>query len=266
MRSLSNLYKRPYVMEEEKRTRVINSNELVEKKLQELFKRQSAQTPEGTEEGFVPGIEAPEVPIEPERDYVAEAKEEAEQILTEARAQAAQVQSEAEQAAETLKQQAKEEGYQTGYQQGSETAAQELAVKTKELEDKKREVVANYEEQLAAIEPQLLDVILQVVEKVFHIQFADKKEILLYLLSNAINGIEGCKNFQIRVGQDNYRFVKEHQEGIKARIGNDISIEVLEDVMLEDDKCMIETDAGVFDCSLGVQLENLIKTLRSLCI
>ena len=29
---------------------------------------------------------------------------------------------------------------------------------------------------------------------------------------------------------------------------------------------MIETDSGIFNCSLGVQLENLIKDLKSLSI
>lgn len=263
---MSNLYKRPYVAEEEKNTRVINSNELIEKRLRELKRQQSAQASEDAEEGFVEGIPAPEVEPEPQIDYVAEAQAEAERILKEANEQAEALRASAQQEAERLKQQAGEEGYQEGYHQGSAKAAKELEIKTKELEDKRREVIANYEEQLTAIEPQLLDVILQVVEKVFHVQFSDKKDILLYLLTNAINGIEGCKQFQIRVGQANYQFVKEHQEDIKARIGDDVSVEVIADALIADDKCMIETDAGVFDCSLGVQLENLIKTLRSLCV
>ena len=95
------------------------------------------------------------------------------------------------------------------------------------------------------LEPKLLDVILDVVEKVFHIQFNDKRDILLHLISGTIAEIEGCKNFRIRVGKDS-------------------QIEVISDTSLEGNQCVIETETGVFDCSLGVQLENLIKDLRSL--
>lgn len=262
---MSNLYKRPFVVGEEYPARVINSNELIERRLRELQSQQSVAPSQQPEDGFTPGLDAPEVEAIPEIDYVAEAQAEAERLLEEAKEQAAAIRQEAESDIEHIKQQAQEEGFQKGYEEGSTQAEQELAVKRRELEEKKQELLENYEKQLAEMEPQLLEVILQVVEKVFHIQFADKKEILLYLLSNAINGIEGCKHFQIRVGHENYQFVSDHKDEIKARISDDISIEVLSDTVLEEDKCMIETDVGVFDCSLGVQLENLIKTLRSLC-
>lgn len=41
---------------------------------------------------------------------------------------------------------------------------------------------------------------------------------------------------------------------------------MIADPMLEENQCMIETDSGIFNCSLGVQLENLIKDLKSLSI
>ncbi len=264
-RSLSNLYKQSFGIREERGIRVIDSNEIIAKKLQEQQLTSEFPQRGGTDpDGFSPGLFAEEVEVVPEIDYVAEAKAEAEEILAEAKAQAEAICQESRNQAEEVREAARNEGWQKGYEESTARAEQELALKLAELEETKQELNRDYEERLKNMEPQLLDAILQVVEKVFHIQFGDKKEILLYLLTNAINGIEGCKNFQIRVGQENYRFVNNHKEEIVERIGNDITIEVIADPVIAEDKCMIETDVGVFDCSLGVQLENLIKALRSL--
>ena len=54
------------------------------------------------------------------------------------------------------------------------------------------------------MEKDLVDVILEVFNKVFHIQFDDKTEILLSLVSDAIMGIEGSKDFRIRVAEVNF--------------------------------------------------------------
>ena len=116
------------------------------------------------------------------------------------------------------------------------------------------------------MEKDLVDVILEVFNKVFHIQFDDKTEILLSLVSDAIMGIEGSKDFRIRVAQVNFELMENHRHELEDRLGEDISLEMIADPMLEENQCMIETDSGIFNCSLGVQLENLIKDLKSLSI
>ncbi len=268
-KSLYNMYRQPTEKQPERVARVIDSNEIIARKLQELQQEKQivVGVPDGSlpeADGFTPGLFAQEVEVVPEVDYVAEAKEEAERILEEARAEADAVRQEARIQAENVKETARNEGYQKGYEESTARGEQELAIKLAELEEKKEELFQNYEAKLADMEPQLLDAIIQVVEKVFHIQFADKKEILLYLLSNTINGIEGCRHFQIRVGRNSYEYVNAHKAEIEARIGSDMTLDVIAGSAIAEDKCMIETDTGVFDCSLDVEFENLIKALRSL--
>jgi len=45
-----------------------------------------------------------------------------------------------------------------------------------------------------------------------------------------------------------------------------MTLEIVGDSSMGENACVIETDTGIFDCSLGVQLENLIKDLRSLSL
>ena len=51
---------------------------------------------------------------------------------------------------------------------------------------------------------------------------------------------------------------------ISGAVSKDTQIEITEDSALKRNECLIETDAGVFDCSLDVQLDNLIKDIRLL--
>ena len=59
--------------------------------------------------------------------------------------------------------------------------------------------------------------------------------------------------------------LENHKTEILDRVGHDIELEIVSDATVEGNDCTIETDSGVFNCSLGTQLENLIKDIRSLC-
>lgn len=272
---MSNLYKQRYIQNEEKAVRVINSNQMIAKKIEQMTRQMQGQTA-GTS-GFSEGLDSQqveEVQPEPEIDYVAEAKaqaqEEAKKILEQAqenaKAQVAAILSEAEKQKVTVLENAKAEGEKRGYEEGQAKAEAQLIREQKKLDERKQQLEQEYQKQLETMEPELVSVIAEVFEKVFHIQFADKTEILLALVSDAIMNVEGSKDFRIRVSNANFEFIDTHKAEIEQRVGNDVSLEIVADSLLEENQCTIEADSGVFDCSLGVQLENLIKDLKSLSI
>ncbi|MDY5775041.1 MAG: FliH/SctL family protein [Lachnospiraceae bacterium] len=268
---MSNLYKQRFVQTGEQTARVINSNQMVAEKIEELAKkmRRQADGEQNFTEGFSEGLQAEQVEEilqEPEVDYVAEAKAEAEQILAQAKAEADAILIEAENQKQTVLEIAKEEGKQRGYQEGQAKAEAESIQAKKKFDEMEAALQQQYREQLERMEPELVEVIARVFEKVFHIQFGDKTEILLALVSDAIMEIEGSKEFRIRVSNVNFEFMDSHKVEIEERVGNDVSLEIIADSLLEENQCTIETDSGMFDCSLGVQLENLIKDLKSLSI
>lgn len=264
MRSLSNLYKQWFVRTETQNTRVINSDAIVTELLGKSAPSvQNAETAgnvaESGEDVFTEGLAAPEV------DYLQTAKEEADRILAEARKEAERIIVRAEAEKSEIQKNAQEKGYQDGQEQ----VQQELSRLRGELESsyqaKWSELDAQYAQKRADMEKDLVDVILEVFNKVFHIQFDNKKDILLYLIDNAILNIEGEKKFRIKVAESNVLFLENKKEEILEHVGHDIELEILTDSTMDGNNCIIETDSGVFDCSLGVQLENLIKDIRSLC-
>lgn len=266
MRSLSNLYKPWVVRHETQNTRVIDSNLILNEFLEKAAPVHAAEV---DEDGFSAGLVAEDasniVKAEPEIDYVQQAKEEAEHILADARKQADDMINQARSESDGIREAARQKGLQDGQgelQQNMDRLRDELE---RLYQKKSQELDGEYNEKRANMERDLVEVIIEVFNKVFHIQFDNKKEILMYLIDHAILNIEGEKKFRIKVAEDNTEFLESHKDEILDRVGHDITLEILPDSTMEGNDCIIETDSGVFDCSLGTQLENLIKDIRSLC-
>lgn len=266
MKSLSNLYK-PWFVTNQK-TRVIDSDMLAQELIKKgLKKPASMQERQVDADGFAPGLVAEDATAliqQEEEDYVAIAKEEAEQIVAEAKKQAEAIVAQAEEQKQNVLDSAREEGYANGKELFSRELQEQKEQLQAEFTQRQNSLETEYQEKRDSMEHELVDVILEVFNKVFHIQFDDKKELLLSLINNAILHIEGEKNFRVKVADENVQFVESHKESIYERVGHDIRLEIIADPTMTGSDCVIETDSGVFECSLGVQLENLIRDIRSL--
>ena len=264
---MSNLYKQYFVHTEHEKTRVINSNALIEERLAKVLEQQRREQ-NGSEhpaEGFAPGIAGMAAEVIEDTNVLEDANEEAKRILEEARQKADELMNQAYADANRLKKEAEEEGYREGARKREEELEQKQAQIEQEYSDRKEKIETDFREKQKNMESDLVDVILEVFNKVFHIQFDNKKHILMYLIDDAILNIEGDRKFRIKVAESNVLFLENHREEILERVGHGIELEFIADSTMDGNDCLIETDSGVFDCSLGTQLENLIKDIRSLC-
>ena len=264
--------------------RVINTNDIIAEKMQaiveeqkqarreELMRKRQAAIDAGEvfdEPEFTEGLFAKELELEPEPepqiDYVAQAKEQAEQIISEANAEAAMIHDKAVKDADTLREMARQEGYENGYSSAAQQVEQELQAGQQALARREQELNAQCEEAMAQLEPRLLDTILTVFDEVFRIQFCGKREMLLALVQNAMRGIRETRQYKIRVSEPEVSFLREHKEELQEKVGEDVQIEIVMDPTLSESQCIIDADSGVYDCSLDVELDNLTRDLRSLC-
>ena len=134
-----------------------------------------------------------------------------------------------------------------------------------ELSEMKQKLESEYETKMTNMESEIVDAVIAVFHRVFDIQFEDKKDILLHLVNNTLMNVEVGKEFHIRVSSANYKFIESHIGDIKEKIGNDVNIEVINDMSLGAEDCIIETDSGVFNCGIDMELANLEKDIRALC-
>lgn len=264
---MSNLFKPWLVRTETENARVINSDAVMSELLEKNIQIKTVAVAD--EDGFTQGLMADGlehvIKAEPEVDYVQLAQDEAQKILDDAKAKAEDILQDAESQKDTIRQNAQDEGYRSGKEQLEQELEQLRAQLENTYQEKAQALDTEYIEKREHMEKDLVDVIVEVFNKVFHIQFDNKKQILMYLIGNAILGIEGEKKFRIKVAESNVLFLEERKEEIMDRIGHDLELEIVTDTAMNGNECIIETDSGVFNCSLGVQLENLIKDIRSLC-
>lgn len=288
---MSNLVKSNYISyDEEQGARVIDSNKLIEERIQQLAMAVAdEENDESFEAEFVEGLDSEQVemlladndaeegddanvirqqaPPQPQVDTAAienEANARAEEIVSQAKEEAKSIIDHAIAEAEGIKNQAKQEGHAEGYEQGSAECAEKNAELEAKLRAEKQQLEEDYEARLAELEPMFVNTLTDIYEHVFHVQFAENKEVVLHLLQDAIRKIEGSKDFIVRVSKADYEYVGERKKELLSKTGNAGNVEVIEDVTLEVGHCMVETDGGIFDCGVDTQLDGLKKELKLL--
>lgn len=273
MISLSNLLKNCFVVNQESQARVINADDRYVPKnasAQNVFSnfQDNYSEEDDASDGFLAGLNAEEVYVEPEvlpEELLAQARAEAEMIVASAQAEAIRISDNARLEAEKIFERSKLEGYNEGSAKLRSEVADEKARMQEELVELKHQLKDEYQKRMEVMESDIIDAVILVFRHVFNIQFENKKQILLYLVHNTLMNVEVGKEFHIRVSSANYKFFESHIGDIKEKIGNDVDIEVVNDMTLGAEDCIIETESGVFNCGIDMELSNLEKDIRSLC-
>lgn len=218
-----------------------------------------AEGEEGAEE------EPAEAAPDPE-EVLAEARAEAERLVQDAQAQADSLIDDANAQADDIRAQAEETGRQTGYQEGQEQAQAEFADRQAELERHAQDLENDYQEKASSMEKDLVATITDVMEKFFKIELSDRKDVLLHVIENAVLNIENSRSFLIHVSQAQYEDVSGELDSLREKVGAESEIDVIMDPTLSEGSCLIETDGGIYDCSIDTELKSLSKELRELSI
>lgn len=247
--------------------KVIDYNDLITEKLnklQEMAEAQKQSELDEDEEGFKAGLFAREVAVTQEE--VVEPEITPEEILEDAQKEAKEILEEANQQIEELKQQAYQEASKMGYEEGYQQAISDVEEQKQQIKIQREKLAQDYQKQLEEMEPMLVDAITTVVQSVFKVKMEDDRDIIIHLLKASLGQIENSKEFIVKVSKEDYPFVLKYKEVLDKTITRAAEIAIIEDISLTKNQCLIETDGGVFDCSLDVQLDNLIKTLKTLSL
>lgn len=212
-------------------------------------------------EGFVEGLQAMVVDPLPNED---EQKEKAARIIEEARRDAKAIMEKAKLDAEQLKAETHAAAKKLGYEEGKQQSLKELQRKTEELELLKRKLTEDYQARLSELEPKMAELLAELITKITGILLEDKKDVILYLVEKAFMGLDKATSYTIRVSKEDYELVADKKDYLIDLTGREISLTIQEDPALKKNQCMIETELKVIDCSLDVQLTNLISDLKLL--
>lgn len=279
----SNLYKSSRVIVNKEDARVIDNNALLEEKLNKVLHRVN-QSPEDeeiqTEEGFTEGLEADEADallqenggaviknsaLEAERDALRREIEDAKAELSDLQAQADSMIEDAKSQIGAMQMKAYEEAKNQGYQEGERLGRQEAEAAKKEYQTKKKELEADYEKMTENLEPEFIETLTGIYEHIFKVDLSRYHDLVASLLMNAIQKVDSTRTFLIHVSREDYEGVLANKETIRmAAGGNSASVEFVDDATLSHSQCFIETENGIYDCSLDTQLSELSRKLKLL--
>lgn len=278
----SNLYKAGFVHLGED-ARVIDMNAILEKRLKEEAERRSRQ-PEhelvAAQDGFTEGLNAEKVDVllEPDAEVASQQnasiqeqeqlKQEIEEARNELAGLQAQIEQEKEQAQLEIDQmkakafeEANEQGYQEGYRKGLDSV-QELQ---KQCEDERLQQEQEYQKKLEEMEPLMVDTLCDVYSHIFKVEAKEHKELVLKLLQDTLLKVDGTGSIIIHVAKEDYAYVQEQKAALLEEAGMQSgSVEIVSDAALARAQCMIETEGGVYDCSLDTELAELKRRLMLL--
>lgn len=213
---------------------------------------------DGFEEGFAPVSKAPSVDVQ---QIIDDANSQAEEILANARMEAENIIAGASAEAEELKSQAFDEGHQQGYGAGYDEGLAKAYAMQQELEQKSQMLTDDYERKVSELEPLFVETLTDIYSHVLGVNLADQKEVIIYLLKDAIRNIDGSRNFFVHVSKDDFPDVSSAKDVLSQGLGSNVNIEIIEDMTLKQSECFVEAESGIFDCGLGIELELLKKEL-----
>lgn len=277
----SNLYKAGWVLVDGDTPRVIDSNAQMKSRMEkaqaEGYVRREASSEES--EGFSAGLNAAMVDallspegqgtvlkagvmeqeavneeLEAARAELARVKEETADMLNEAQAQIEEMRRQA-------LAQAQEQGFQEGYQKGMD----EVQTMRNECQARREELEAEYQQKIEELEPEFIDALTGIYEHIFKVDLSSYRQIVMFLLIDAMQKTNGASNYIVHVSKKNYPQVIKQKERILEETGTlPENLEIISDMTLSESQCMIETEAGVYDCSLETELKELRRKLKLL--
>ena len=191
----------------------------------------------------------------------------AENIIEKANIESDNILYEAHNKAEIIKKEAYSEGREKGLEDARIEMEQKLSKYQAEHDQIKIELQQQYEDMKSKMEPELVDVITDVFKKAINVISDNNEEIILDLVNSVMHNTEVSREFVIKVSPDDYKFLVNNQGKIYCAMSKEVQIEIVEDLAMKKNQCVIESDVGVYDCSLDIQLKNLIKDIKLLsCI
>ena len=273
---MSNLLKRGTTTISEER--IIDYNELIKLKLKNIANdRENHGNVDA--DGFVNGLKADVVEQlltgsdedgetaqsqEDVNNQIAAALEEANEQAQTIRDEANEVLAQAHMEARKIIEDAK----RTVYEQGAQNAREEYNAKADELardyEAKKAQLEKEYNDMKASMEPELVETITEVFKKITYTVAEDNKDIIIGLINGVMKNTDISNEFIIKVSPEDYKFLVNNQGKIYCSVSKEVTMDIVEDATMKKNQCIIESDTGVYDCSLDIELNNLIEDIKLL--
>lgn len=283
---MSNILKSGFVNFRAEEARVIDSNEIVAKRLGPGYRNLSLQPEEAaSEEGFQ-RAEFEEMDEETRKALFGEESGNVyrekpvydgpspEELVEEAKREIEEMKASAAQEIEACRLQAREEGKKEGYNDGFarghgealseiEKAEEKAQAAIRETEAVRERLRLEYEKKMQELEPMVIDELTDIYDHVFAAGLKEQSGILLHLLDTTLHRIDSGREFIVRVSQADYEYINARKGELTTGMPG-VRMDLVADAVMKRGEGMIETGGGLFDCSIDVELQELKSRIHML--
>lgn len=287
---MSNVIKAYSIRYNEQEKHIVDMNARAEEKIreyQELFqikKDSEDEKPKASTDGFIQGLVAATIEPQEETEVISDetrmarldqerqlqnksieqVNDKAQEIIEEAKQQVTSMLDQAKIDAHNLALEIEDQARRDGYQKGQQQAMAELNKERKKLEEEKQKLQREYEKKIKKFEPVFANLLISYIKRFTGVLMDEKRDIIMYLIDQELMCIDSSNLYLIHVSKDDFEIVNSQKSEIEWRVNENAQIEIIEDHILTRGQCLIETDSRIIDCSLDVQLKNLIGDIKLL--
>lgn len=196
-----------------------------------------------------------------DEEKISEAELKANEIIESAQMEASQIILNANSEADTIRQNTFEESKDEGYKAGYDEAMAEVEALKNEALAIKQSAVDEKQELIDGVEPELINLVINVLDKIFKKSVDINPQIIIALIKEGISNATVTGDLFVHVSSDDYDTVVSNKKDILALTDGNTNIEIIKDLSLNKGDCIIETPFGNIDCSLERQFQGLKQGL-----
>lgn len=156
-------------------------------------------------------------------------------------------------------------GYKTGYDEGYDKGYNEGKVESDKLiKDSlmiKEEYINEKNNLLKDLEDDIIDLVINIYEKVINKKTQEDNEIIISLVLNGIQNLDLTEKLTIIASKEDYGILEMSKDIILAKASMISELNIKYDISLEKGDCILETSKGNIDVSIKNQLEEVKELL-----
>ncbi|MBS4759662.1 MAG: hypothetical protein KHX03_03070 [Clostridium sp.] len=198
---------------------------------------------------------------------IADAKKQAAATMAQAENQAAQIVQSAKAKAETsmdeVTAEAKKQGYAEGYEDGKEKITTELENKVYNVDNFAKSKFEIKNRIIKSLHLDILDLVLDISEKVCKVQMQNNREVLSKVVANAISQLKEKEQVTIVVHPEMAQKIYDISDELKEAVHNLQSIKIIEDNSISPDGTIVESVGSRVDARVSAQIEQIAQKLMT---
>ena len=201
-------------------------------------------------------------------ELLNEAMDMAKELREDAVNRATKIVDEAKVEAEQIKENAYKEGYEKGLQDGSMEAMKRTDAYMENMQKEQEALMQRnqeiLEDNISDAQDKLVNLSCALIEKLTGILVDQYRPVMMHVINNALNDAEASKHITIKVGEENFTYIQDNYDRLSGAANPNINIELYSDSKLNKRQCIIESENGIIDLSMDIQVRNLITAIKML--